>query len=202
MPVICSVVAIETDGRLRTVAGPSLPKHYRDAVDTLHVGPCVGSCGTAAYLARPVQVLDVATDPLWAPYKHLALPLGLRACWSMPIVRSDGTVAATFAIYSRHSRAASEVERAVVFTCMHLCKVAIAYGEMLKRNFDLSHFDQLTGLPNRRRFEETYAALLEADAAFGLLMVDVDHLKMVNDTLGHDAGDDLLVTVGERIKEK
>lgn len=196
---VCSVVAIEPDGRLRSVAAPSLPKHYCDAVDTLYVGPNVGSCGTAAFLAKPVQVLDIATDPLWSAYKELALPLGLRACWSMPIVRSDGSVAATFAFYSRRSRQATEVERAVVFTCMHLCKVAVAYGDMLKRNFDLSHFDQLTGLPNRRRFEETYAALIEAEAAFGLLMVDVDRLKAANDTFGHAIGDGLIAEISRRL---
>ncbi len=196
---VCSVVAIEADGRLRTVAGPSLPQHYREAVDTLHIGPSVGSCGTAAYLAKPVQVVDIGTDPLWASYKDLALPLGLRSCWSVPILRSEGSVAATFAIYSRHSRAASEIERGIVFTCMHLCKVAIAYGEMLKRNFDLSHFDQLTGLPNRRRFEDTYAAMIDAEADFGLLMIDVDHLKMVNDTLGHAIGDSLLAEISRRL---
>ena len=196
---VCTVLAIEADGRLRTVAAPSLPKHYCDAIDTLSIGPTVGSCGTAAYRAQPVQVTDIATDPLWAAYKQLALPLGLRACWSMPIVRCDGSVAATFAFYSRQSRPATEVEHAVVFTCMHLCKVAIAYGEMLKRNFDLSHFDQLTGLPNRRRFEETYAALVEADAVFGLLMVDVDHLKMVNDTFGHAIGDSLIAEISHRL---
>ncbi|NDW03038.1 EAL domain-containing protein [Jiella sp. 40Bstr34] len=198
---VCTVIAIEADGRLRSVAAPSLPKHYCDAVDTLFVGPNVGSCGTAAYLAKPIQVTDIATDPLWESYKQLALPLGLRACWSMPIVRSDGTVAATFAFYSRQSRPATEVERAIVFTCMHLCKVAIAYGEMLKRNFDLSHFDQLTGLPNRRRFEETYAALSEAGGVFGLLMIDVDHLKMVNDTFGHAIGDSLIAEISRRLAD-
>ncbi|MCE7027029.1 EAL domain-containing protein [Jiella avicenniae] len=196
---VCTVVAIEPDGRLRSVAAPSLPEAYCDAIDTLYVGPEVGSCGTAAHFGTPVQVTDIATDPLWAPYKELALPLGLRACWSMPIVRSDGTVAATFAFYSRQSRPATEVERAVAFTCMHLCKVSIAYGEMLKRNFDLSHFDQLTGLPNRRRFEETFAALIAGDAVFGLLILDADHLKRVNDTFGHAIGDGLIAEISRRL---
>lgn len=60
--------------------------------------------------------------------------------------------------------------------------------------------DQLTGLPNRRSFEEEFSRMINETDRFGresaLVIVDVDHFKKVNDTYGHDAGDQVLKAVG------
>ena len=97
--VICSVLAVDRDGRLQHLASPSLPDDYSRAIDGVSIGPKVGSCGTAAFRGEPVEVTDIASDPLWEDYKYLALPLGLRACWSSPIKSSGGRVLGAFAFY-------------------------------------------------------------------------------------------------------
>ncbi|XPV75741.1 MAG: diguanylate cyclase domain-containing protein [Desulfovibrio sp.] len=75
------------------------------------------------------------------------------------------------------------------------------YQEQLLR---LAHIDPLTGLPNRRLFFENLDSIYElarrANSSFGLIYIDVDNFKYVNDTLGHDAGDDLLVELASRLK--
>ena len=63
--------------RLRHGAAPSLPIAYTEAIDGIVIGPSVGSCGTAAYRGEPVMVRDIATDPLWADFRDLALAHGL-----------------------------------------------------------------------------------------------------------------------------
>jgi GAF domain-containing protein len=96
------------DGRhLRHGAAPSLPKAYCEAIDGAEIGPVAGSCGTAAFRGRPVFVSDIETDPLWAEYKAVALPHGLRACWSTPIITSGSKVLGTFAMYHREPREAT-----------------------------------------------------------------------------------------------
>src|SRR5919107_4945498 len=100
--ILTSILLLSPDGkRLTHGAAPSLPQPYREAIDGSEIGPSAGSCGTAAYLGRPVYVTDIATDPLWAAYRDLALPHGLRACWSTPIRHSGGDVMGTFAVYHR-----------------------------------------------------------------------------------------------------
>jgi len=100
--LICSVLILSPDGkRLSHGAGPKLPESYRAAIDGSEIGPRAGSCGTAAFFGRPVYVTDIATDPLWANYRHLALPHDLRSCWSTPIRDAQGAVIGTFAIYHR-----------------------------------------------------------------------------------------------------
>jgi len=84
--MLCSFLLLDEIGKhLMHGAAPSLPKEYIKAIDGLQIGPSIGSCGTAAYLKKPVIVSDIETDPLWADYKELALKHRLRACWSTPI---------------------------------------------------------------------------------------------------------------------
>ena len=98
---LCSVLLLSPAGTLHHGAAPRLPRAYCDAIDGASMGPLAGSCGTAAYLRRNITVEDIATDPLWADYRQLALPLSLRACASVPILGADGEVMGTFAIYHR-----------------------------------------------------------------------------------------------------
>jgi GAF domain-containing protein len=103
--VLGSILLLDLDGQhLRHGAAPSLPLEYMEAIDGAEIGPCAGSCGTAAYRAQPVFVSDIAEDPLWAEYKAIALPHGLRACWSIPILTRGRRVLGTFAMYHREPR--------------------------------------------------------------------------------------------------
>src|SRR4029077_4743102 len=122
--VLASVLLRDGD-RLRHGSAPSLPKAYTDAIDGTVIGPTAGSCGTAAYRAQQVIVSDIATDPLWADLREVALPHSLRACWSTPILSATGSVIATFAMYSREPRGPSQREQHIVEQITHLAGVAI-----------------------------------------------------------------------------
>src|SRR6185437_549478 len=67
----------------------------------------------------------------------------------------------------------------------------------------LAHHDTLTGLANRarviERLEGALAVLPSTGGLIALHFIDIDHFKQVNDTLGHDGGDFLLTTIGERL---
>jgi PAS domain S-box-containing protein len=124
--VLASILLMDSNGKqLRHGAAPNLPKAYTAAIDGLFIGHSVGSCGTAAYRAEQVIVSDIATDPLWAPFRELALPHALRACWSTPIVSSEGKVTGTFAMYYREPRSPSPSEQDTIKHITHLAGVAI-----------------------------------------------------------------------------
>lgn len=65
----------------------------------------------------------------------------------------------------------------------------------------LAFRDGQSGILNRRGFAEAHAALAGSGAAYGILLVDVDHFKEINDTHGHAAGDGVIVEVARRIQE-
>jgi len=123
---LSSILLLDPNGnRLRHGAAPNLPIAYAEAIDGIVIGPSVGSCGTAAYLAEPVVVSDIATDPLWADFRNLALSHGLRACWSTPILSSVGKVLGTFAIYYREPRSPTPQEHNVIEQITHVASIAI-----------------------------------------------------------------------------
>lgn len=99
--MICSVLLLDETNTLHPIASISLPERYCQALEGMNIGPCVGSCGTAAFTKKRVIVEDINTHPSWASYKTLALDEGLQACWSEPIIGQQGNVFGTFAMYYR-----------------------------------------------------------------------------------------------------
>jgi diguanylate cyclase (GGDEF)-like protein len=195
---VCSVLSLE-DGHLHPLAAPSLPQSYSAALDNLPIGPLAGSCGAAAFEAQAVTVTDIERDPRWANFKDLALPLGLKACWSTPIC-SGNDVVATFAFYFPERRAPNDLERRIVDACIHLCAIAIEREERVRERQRLTYTDVLTGLPNRARFNQVLLEYAEqTKGGWGILFADLDNLKVVNDTFGHGAGDELIQIIALRI---
>lgn len=196
----CTIAAIDAEGLIHPVAGPGLPASYGEALDGCPIGPEVGSCGTSAYFGTPVEVTDIATDRRWTDYQELVLPLGLKACWSSPIKSPEGNVVGTFAFYYRESRGPSDMERQLVDTCVHLCSIAMERAEVSRRLQHLAYHDQLTGLSNRYAFDEVLAQSITAPPkSFGLMMLDIDNMKQVNDSMGHSVGDAMICEVGNRL---
>jgi diguanylate cyclase (GGDEF)-like protein len=195
---VCSVLGAEA-GHLHPLSGPSLPDHYSAALDKLPIGPEVGSCGTAAYERRSVVTEDIEHDPRWAEFKGLVLPLGLKACWSTPIFSADRVVG-TFAFYYREHRGPGKLEQQIVDTCVHLCAIAIERDERVRERQRLTYTDALTGLPNRAKFNQVLSEQgLDRGGVWGILLIDLDNLKLVNDTFGHATGDELIQVVARRI---
>ncbi len=125
---LASVLLLRPDGvHLESIAGPSLPKGWRQEMEKLPIGPCAGSCGTAAYRGSAVIVSDIATDPLWDVPEHRAAALnhGLRASWSNPILSSEGKVLGTFCIYERETRSPNLHDLEVMEKATYLARVAI-----------------------------------------------------------------------------
>ncbi len=116
-----SVLLMGQDGiTLHHGAAPNLPVDYCRRIDGSRIGPQAGSCGTAAYRREQVIVSDIATDPLWENYRQVALPFGLRACWSTPIIDEDDQVLGTFAMYYSEPRVPTERELGLTHTASML----------------------------------------------------------------------------------
>ena len=124
--MLCSIFLLDEDGlHLHYGAAPNLPEAYRAATDGVRIGPNVGSCGTAAYLRQPVFVSDIASDPRWEKFKHVALQNGLRAAWSTPMMSHDGKVLGTFCMYYREVRQAGPGEIQLLDYASRIAGIAI-----------------------------------------------------------------------------
>lgn len=121
-------------------------------------------------------------------------------CWAAVFV-----IAPALKIYVPGLQLESEV--------WNLPKYVVAFGmifllleDQIEHNKYLALHDDLTGLPNRRLFQDRLASAVERARRTGsctaLLLVDLDHFKHVNDTLGHHIGDQLLKRVGVVFSER
>lgn len=125
-PTLGSILTLDGGGRtVRHIAAPSIPDGYVRAIDGNAIGPRAGSCGTAAYLRKPVFVSDIATDERWEAWREIALRHELRACWSTPLIATDGRLLGTFALYYRTPRAPTQAEIELVGRVGHLAGIAI-----------------------------------------------------------------------------
>jgi PAS domain S-box-containing protein len=125
---LASVLLMNPDGvHLDVIAGPTLPNEWTRQMEKLPIGPCAGSCGTAAYRGTPVIVADITTDPLWNVPEHRASALNhnLRASWSSPVLSSKGKVLGTFCMYYGEPRSPSGPDLELIELTTHLARVAI-----------------------------------------------------------------------------
>ncbi|WP_051180705.1 EAL domain-containing protein [Thermithiobacillus tepidarius DSM 3134] len=201
-----SVLLLDADGRhLRLGAAPNLPMDYNRAIEGTAIGPQAGSCGTAAYFQAPVIVTDIARDPLWADFRALALQYGLQACWSTPILSAKGKVLGTFAIYYPEPRSPSDEEVTLIGRICNVAAIAIEREQAEESLATMAYYDILTGLPNRTLLQDRLAQSIAHSRRQGLsmavLFLDLDGFKQINDTLGHEAGDQFLVEVAARLRE-
>ncbi len=201
-----SVLLLDEDGvHLRHGAAPNLPEPYVKAIDGLEIGPNAGSCGTAAYTREPVVIPDVTIDPRWTPYRDLAAANRIRSCWAAPILSHQGQVLGTFALCSDHVREPSEAESRLIDVATKIAGIAIERKLAEERIQFMATHDALTKLPNRALLKDrlTQALLLAErhDRWATVVFIDLDNFKYINDSLGHDAGDDLLRAMARRILE-
>lgn len=190
----CSILLLDKERKhLITSAAPNLPEFYNQAVHSIEIGMGVGSCGTAAYLGERVIVEDIQTHHYWKPYVVLAEKAGLRACWSEPIFSSHGKVLGIFAIYHGSAKhpLPKDIER--ISYAANLAAIAIENRHTRDELEQRAYSDYLTGLANRRHFlgqaESELARTLRYNGKLSILMLDVDHFKLFNDTHGHKVGD-------------
>ncbi len=197
----CAILLLDSEGKhLSHLSAPSLPDKYSEAINSIPIGPSVGSCGTAAYLRNPVLVNDIATDERWKAHKELALKFNLKACWSFPILNTkDDSIIGVFDIYYKNIKRENEDIETRHFVRRVTDLIAISVIKKRtdeKLNYQASH-DSLTELVNRREFERRIEGLIgtisSENTEHAMCFMDLDQFKIINDTCGHAAGDEMLI---------
>ncbi|HIK14668.1 MAG TPA: PAS domain S-box protein [Leptolyngbyaceae cyanobacterium M33_DOE_097] len=154
---IGSILLLEGN-QLKHGVSPSLPQGYVQALGNVTIGPQAGSCGTAAFRQEPVIVTDIATDPLWANYRDIALAHNLRACWSVPILSRAGVVLGTFALYHREPYSPTPQDWQLLNLAVNLAALAIERKQT-----------ELALIQSEERFRATFE-----QAAVGICHVGLD----------------------------
>jgi diguanylate cyclase (GGDEF)-like protein len=201
--VKASLLMLDSTSRtLHSGLGPSLPPGWLAAIDGVVIGPNVGTCGAAAWSGQLTVTGNIAEDPSWAPIRDKAKAAGLGHCWSMPITSVGGEVLGTLALYGPRPRLPLPEQLAWLGDWARLAGIAIERRQALGRLTHDARHDSLTGLPNRMAIFEALDDAIErvdAEGMAAVLFIDLDGLKDLNDTLGHDHADEMIREMGARL---
>ena len=193
-----SLIDPEQPSMIEIVASVGYPTKILDRIKRTHMN--VGVAGHAITERRPIVVEDYPADPRRIP--DVAVD-GLRAIISAPIYQRGELVGALSLGTRRSNRRYSEMERDAVLAFAEHAGLALNDAKAAEETAHQAFHDPLTGLANRALFldrlihAKTRAA--RSGGMVGVLFADLDGFKTVNDSLGHAAGDQLLIIAAQRL---
>ena len=199
--VVASLVLLQ-DGTLKNVA-PNLPPDFAQALAPKLITLAAALCARAEMNGR-FACSDIAKDVEWANFREAAFAHGLRGCWAAPVRSSEGDFVGMVVLYLRTPREPDEAAQRLLDQAAKLATVAIEHRELAQQLTHRAFHDPLTGLPNRVLFEERLeqgvARARRHRTSVALITVDIDRFKQINDSLGHEAGDELLQQFSARLR--
>ncbi len=102
-----------------------------------------------------------------------------------------------FAKFYRENRVISNLMIVIVLLLITIISL-LNYSN--NRRKKMIRTDFLTQMPNRKKLMEDVGQAINSSSAYGIIMLDVDHFKTINDTFGHKVGDEIIAGVGARLK--
>ncbi len=202
---VCSIMVFDQSRQhLNVVSAPNVPVEIVERLNGTVPSESTGSCAAAVFQNEPVYVSDTLKDERWLDIRQLALDFNIIACWSHPVRNTAGEVVGSFAISSFDVREPSYFQQQLLTESANIAGIILERRGREKDLWDKAHEDKLTGLCNRPMFDMTLEHAISRarrhQSQLAVLFVDLDHFKVINDTYGHSAGDDVLREIARRLK--
>ncbi len=199
---------------LQLEVAPNLPNAFARLVSELPLGEVAAAPGAAVLSGTRVVTTDIRHDPLWHHLRYFALQHGIQACWAEPILSDQHAVLRTnvletdvlgaLVLYARETRGPTEAEGRLLRETAQLAAIAVMRQKLYAKLEHQARYDALTGLPNRRllhdHLERAVRQAKAQDEGVGVLLLNLDNFKRVNDALGHGTGDRLLEGVARQLE--
>jgi len=193
------------DGRLHNAAASRDAGCCTEIVDSKLPAELGGAIQAALRGKRDVVTTDYADGgPVHSDFVALMRQAGFESLVATPIRDQQGTVLGVVCACARPGCDGSRASKEMLEEMAQMASIAIEQhrlSEALRRH---AHYDSLTGLPNRVLLSDRLEqAIVDADRGgypVGVLLLDLDEFKLVNDSLGHSAGDELLRIVAGRLR--
>jgi diguanylate cyclase (GGDEF)-like protein len=202
------VMVPEPDGGLLRLAfgSPGPAEELAHLQEELQEGPCYDS----HHRGVEINIRDVTVEGTYPAFQQAAATLGVRALAAVPL-RSRGRAWGVLHVHRSIPTRLTEPELTALGTLAQLATTCLVVAEDRTRAMDAQHelarramHDPLTGLTMRwvllEQLQHALSRMARRPETVAVLFIDLDGLKYVNDTLGHRAGDQLLVTCAMRFQ--
>ncbi len=189
-------VLVLRDEHLEHYVAPNLPPIFVNAMGK-DLSRLIGGQNADATL-----VSDIKTDPHWEPLRAAAGQIGLETALLIPVCSGKGELLGAFTSFYLDKCVPEKSEIELLKTLARLTALAIEHRRLTDQLSYQAQHDPLTGLPNRVLMEDRLQNAISQTARnnrmVALMFIDLDRFKIINDTLGHEAGDLLLQQVTQR----
>ncbi|QGG96604.1 sensor domain-containing protein [Actinomarinicola tropica] len=198
-----AVLLLEPDGRWRIAAESNVPSPLYQALDHSDAASPVGK----AIARLPDRTTAVTLgEPSWFAIRAACRTTGVESFWVRPFrVTGDERPCGALFVIRNDRRVPTDAESDLVEQSAHLAAIAVERQSAVLALEHAAVHDELTGLPNRAllvdRIEQAIGRAQRTGSRVGVLFVDIDRFKHVNDTLGHATGDAVLCAVADRLHE-
>lgn len=201
-----AIYQIERDSRrIDVVAAPDIPETISAALSADADDPISAMCVTTLVSRQPIIFGDLGTEDVAPDLQDLLARSGTQSVWCYPV---DGTAhrsVGVLALYRDVRGQPDATAQSLIETAAGLLRVALDRVQIELELRYQSFNDDLTGLPNRvilmDRLDIALQRAAQSDDQVALLLLNVDRFQMINNSLGHHAGDELLRGAARRLRD-
>ena len=198
--VAAITVVDDTEGIVYVAAAPNLPEDARAAIGGFP------SAAIDTLYPEDVIVTDVKVNPQHPVTGEVLLSHGFTSWWAGAINEAEGgTRLGAVVVLRRDDAQPTPSERTLLASAGNLAAIAIARDRTQTLLAHQATHDTLTGLPNRQlaldRLRRIELRPRRGGPLTAVLFLDIDRFKVLNDSVGHEAGDRLLVEMGQRLRD-
>jgi diguanylate cyclase (GGDEF)-like protein len=181
----------------RTVIAPRLPQGLVQNMAQINL---VDALPLSATTEGGIRVIDLTTLPWNGDAGNEFLQHSLNCGWIIPVGSTCGNRLGTLLLFHPTVFQPSSHHRSVIHMIAHFAQLLLETEHTRQQLKQQQHYDALTHLPNRNYLMEQLQQRVALSSPFALLLLDVDHFKLVNDSLGYTVGDQLLVSIAVQLQ--